>query len=60
MYNTYTYGKEHEHNESIPVTLTHVAENRQRDTIIMLDIFMISYNEESLRSSKEIVNYIKH
>jgi hypothetical protein len=29
-YNTYTYGKEHGINESIPVTITHVKENRKR------------------------------
>ena len=49
-------------NESIPVTITHVKENRKTvekgknklcvDTMNMMDIFIRLYNEESLRSSK--------
>jgi hypothetical protein len=49
-------------NERIPVTITHVKENRKTlkkgknklcvDTMNMMDIFISLYNEESLRSSK--------
>jgi hypothetical protein len=43
-------------NESIPVTITHVNENRKTvkkgNTMNMMDIFISLYNEESLRSSK--------
>jgi cellulose synthase/poly-beta-1,6-N-acetylglucosamine synthase-like glycosyltransferase len=50
-------------NESIPVTITHVKENRKKrrkkkfcvDTMIILDIFISLYNEESFRSSNNIV-----
>ena len=55
-------------NESIPVTITHVKENRKTakkggkelsvDTMIMLDIFISLYNEESFRSSNKLVNLI--
>jgi hypothetical protein len=58
-------------NESIPVTITHVQENRKivkkREktkfcvyTMIMLDIFISLYNEESLRSSNKLVNFFKN
>jgi hypothetical protein len=57
-------------NESIPVTITHVKENRKQknkgvgkkffvDTIIMLDIFISLCNEESFRSSNKLVNFFK-
>ena len=56
-------------NESIPVTITHVKENRKIakkggkelcvDTMIMLDIFISLYNEESLRTSNKLVNFFK-
>ena len=49
-------------NVSIPVTITHVKENRKTvkqnvDTMIMLDIFISLCNEESLRSSNKLVNF---
>jgi hypothetical protein len=57
-------------NESIPVTITHVKENRKTakkggkelsvDTMIMLDIFISLYNEESFRSSNKLVNFFKN
>jgi hypothetical protein len=54
-------------NGSIPVTITHVKENRKTvkkkgkkkfcvDTMFMLDIFISLYNEESFRSSNKLVN----
>jgi cellulose synthase/poly-beta-1,6-N-acetylglucosamine synthase-like glycosyltransferase len=57
-------------NDSIPVTITHVQENRKSvkkkrkkkfcvDTMIMLDIFVTLYNEESFRSSNKLVNFFK-
>jgi cellulose synthase/poly-beta-1,6-N-acetylglucosamine synthase-like glycosyltransferase len=56
-------------NGSIPVTITHVKEIRKSeekkggkelcvDTMIMLDIFISLYNEESFRSSNKLVNLI--
>ena len=53
-------------NESIPVTITHVKENRKAaekkgrkelcvDTMIMLAIFMSLYNEESLSIIEGII-----
>ena len=57
------------HIESIPVTITHVKENRKTakkgkkelcvDTMIMLDIFISLYNEESFRSSNKFVRFFK-
>jgi cellulose synthase/poly-beta-1,6-N-acetylglucosamine synthase-like glycosyltransferase len=57
-------------NESIPVTITNVKENRKTakkkggnelcvETMIMLDIFISLYNEESLRSSNKLVSFFK-
>jgi hypothetical protein len=57
-------------NESIPVTITHVKENRKTvekkagkelcvETMIMLDIFISLYNEESLVSSNKLVSFFK-
>jgi translation initiation factor 2B subunit (eIF-2B alpha/beta/delta family) len=53
-------------NESIPVTITHVKENRKKgkkevcvDTMIMLDIFITLYNEESFRSSNKLASFFK-
>ena len=57
-------------NESIPVTITHVKENRKTvekkagkelcvETMIMLDIFISLYNEESFRSYIKLVNFFK-
>ena len=54
-------------NGSIPVTITHVKENRKGekrsfvvDTMIMLDIFISLYNEESFRSSNKLVSLFKN
>ena len=54
-------------NGSIPVTITHVKENRKGekrsfvvDTMIMLDIFISLYNEESFRSSNKLVSFFKN
>ena len=57
-------------NGSIPVTITHVKENRKTvekrgtkfcvDTMIMLDIFISLYDEESFRSSNKRVNFFKN
>jgi hypothetical protein len=54
-------------NGSIPVTITHVKENRKGekrsfvvDTMIMLDIFISLYNEESFRSSNNLVSLFKN
>ena len=57
-------------NENIPVTITHVKENRKNidkrgkrefcvDTTIMLDILISLCNEESLRSSNKLANFFK-
>jgi hypothetical protein len=56
-------------NESIPVTIAHVKENRKTakkggkelcvDTMIMLDIFISLYNEEWFRSSNKFVSFFK-
>jgi hypothetical protein len=57
-------------NEPIPVTITHVNDNRKTagkkgakelcvGTMIMLDIFISLYNEESLRSSNKLVSFPK-
>ena len=54
-------------NVSIPVTITHVKTTEKWkekscafvDTMIMLAIFISSYNEESLRSSNKLVNFFK-
>ena len=54
-------------NVSIPVTITHVKENRKTeekswvffvDTMIMLAIFISLYNEESFRSSHKTCNIL--
>ena len=55
--------------DSIPVTITHVKENRKQrkkggkglgvDTMIMLGIIISLYNEESLRSTNKLVNFFK-
>jgi hypothetical protein len=55
-------------NESIPVTITHVKENRKTvkkkkfcvDTMIMLDIFISLYDEKSFRSSNKLVKFFKN
>jgi hypothetical protein len=58
-------------NESIPVTITHVKENRKNsvkrgerelcvDTMMMLDICITLCNEESLRSSNKLANFFKN
>ena len=58
-------------NEGIPVTITHVKENRKTvnkngkmkfgaDTMIMLGILITLCNEESSRSSNKIVNFFKN
>ena len=60
-------------NGSITVTITHVKENRKNsekkkgggekfcvDTMIMLDIFISLYNEESFRSSNKLVSFFKN
>jgi hypothetical protein len=58
-------------NEIISVTITHVKENRKTggkkgekelcvDTMIMLDIFISLYNEESFRSSNKLVIVFKN
>jgi hypothetical protein len=57
-------------NESIPVTITRVKENRKTvkkrekevcvDTMIKLDIFISLYNGESLRSSNKLVSVFKN
>jgi hypothetical protein len=54
-------------NGSIPVTITHVKENRKEEkrsfvvnTMIMLDIFISLYNEESFRSSNKLVSLFKN
>jgi hypothetical protein len=55
-------------NESIPVTITHVKENRKTveirkffvDTMIMLNIFISLYNEESFRFSNKLENFFKN
>ena len=57
-------------NESIPVTITRVKENRKIvkkgkkkfcvDTMIILAIFISLYNEESFRSSNKLVNFFKN
>jgi hypothetical protein len=57
-------------NESIPVTITRVKENRKTvkkrekevcvDTMIKLDIFISLYNGESLRSSNQLVSVFKN
>ena len=58
-------------NESIPVTITHVKENRKTvkkrrkqklcvDTMIKLDILISLYNEETLRSSNKLVSFSKN
>ena len=56
-------------NVCIPVTITHVKENRKIekikvgfyvDTMIMLAIFISLYNEESLRSSNKFVHFFNN
>ena len=69
---THIHMKKSRHiNESIPVTITHVKENRKTakkkgkkelcvNTMIMLDKFISLYNDESFRSSNKLVNFIKN
>ena len=69
---TYIHMKKSIHiNESIPVTITHVKENRKTvkkggkqkfcvETMIKLDILISLYNEETLRSSNKLVSFSKN